>query len=533
MFNKFGEFNFNEKLYSFKDDFIKSKKYWIIYLILILLGSSSIMGIDNYLHPKMEIGIICLLSLLGVFCITYYQRHNNDKELYKITFIIILTFGIICSFLNPILYAPDEVEHFVRAEMITRGIFFPEYNTTPFLYEGSQQKGFYLTIQTTLDLIEDGKNTADTGWDEIIFKNASIFHTKNDLKPINNTLVKYPSAFAQNPFYGYVTPAIGIFLAKILNLNAIWLMWLGRLFNTTLYAILVSIAIKKTPILKIPLIVIACMPLTLFQSASISIDSLINGMGILIISYFLYMYNSNDKLNKKDLIIFSLMVILLGLCKITYFGFIFLLLIIPKQNFKSNKNYLYIISTIIFICIIAALWSKYFVTPGFSESFRGNYCINGNINVTQQFSYITAHKKEFLVALLSIPQYLEKDLIFNSWSLAFNTYNPIYLMFLGGICFFYPNPKIDIKSRIGALLILIIIYYGTYITFLLSWNPIGKLYPIEGVLPRYFLPELPLIPFIFGFNNNLSNKKEIDYYIIIIMLSFLSMMLISMVIKIY
>lgn len=228
---------FLEVISNFKSDLFKSKKYWILYVVLVLLAAFSMFGADNYAHPKMEIGIILLSSILGVFCITYFHGHNNDKELFKTAFIVILTFGIICSFLTPICLSPDEVEHFVRSEMTSRGEFIPIYENNTFL-----------TIQSTLDLIEDSKETVDTGFDRIHFENASIFKTDADTKPINNTLVEYPSAFAQNSFFGYLPQAIGMLVAKLFDLNAVWLLWLGRIFNVVLYASLVYIAMKKTPI---------------------------------------------------------------------------------------------------------------------------------------------------------------------------------------------------------------------------------------------------------------------------------------------
>ena len=68
---------FQEVISNFKSDLFKSKKYWILYVVLVLLASFSMFGVDNYAHPKMEIGIILLSSILGVFCITYFQKYHH------------------------------------------------------------------------------------------------------------------------------------------------------------------------------------------------------------------------------------------------------------------------------------------------------------------------------------------------------------------------------------------------------------------------------------------------------------------------
>lgn len=510
------DFDVTAELNDFKENLFKSKKYWIIFLVIIAFISLSLFGGKNYAHPKMEIIIIVLVSLLGIFTITYYQKHNSEKELYKTAFLIILLFGIICCLLIPICNGPDEVEHFVRSEMTSSGVIIPDYNNASFQ-----------TIQSTLDLIEKGKTTWATGFDAINRNDASIFNTNADTQPINYTLVKYPSAFAQNPFFGYLAPAIGMMIAKLFNLNAIWLLWLGRIFNILLYASLVSVAVKKVPILKVPMLVISLMPLLIFQASTVAIDSLINGLGILSVAYFFKMYKTPN-LDWKNIAKFSIIVLLMGLCKVTYFAFIFLLLFVPLNNFKEKKYYLYGLISIIALAIIALLWTKYYANPGFLQSFRSNYWAEKGINSTQQLSYILSHKKESVMTIFNLPQYFNADLLFR-----FETFNSIYLLFFGGVCLFYPHDRYNIKSRIGALLVCILIYVGTYLSFLLTWTPVGQLDPIIGVQQRYFLPILFLIPFILGLNHMKGDKGEMDSYLVVLSLSFISYMLIWFAVKVY
>ena len=517
---------FMHKLSIFKENIYKSKKYWIIYLALIIFASISMLGIKNYQQPLIEIALIIIVALLGIICISFYSNHNNNKQLYKFVFIVILTFGIVCSILSPICCAPDEVEHFVRSEMTSRGEFFPNY-----------ENGSYLTIQSTIDLINDSaKIDSDTGYYSVNGEHSSILKTDSDTKPINTTLVKFPSAFAQNPFYGYLPQAIGMFIAKLFNLNCIWLLWLGRIFNTLLYASLVAIAVKKTPILKIPLFIISVIPLSIFQCASLSIDSMVNGLGILTIAYFFYLYKSPDySLNKKHIIIFCILSLLLGLCKITYFIFIFLILFVPKQKFEEKRMYYKSIIYIAIIGILAILWIKFYVTPGTLNSFRGPHMELRNINPTAQLSFILSHPRDFLISMLEVPKlYFDTDLLFNSRIFGFNHFNSFYLMFLGTICLLYPKEEFDIKSRAGALVISTLLYFGTYVNFLFSWTPVSNLEAISGVQPRYFLPLFALFPFIFGINNNTNNNTyEIDFYLITIAITFLASMLLSLGIRIY
>ena len=79
--------NINKVLSEFKEGIINSKKYWIIYLAFILIAALSIMNIENFMNPKLEIITILILSLSGILCISHFHIHKSDKELYKTAFI--------------------------------------------------------------------------------------------------------------------------------------------------------------------------------------------------------------------------------------------------------------------------------------------------------------------------------------------------------------------------------------------------------------------------------------------------------------
>lgn len=506
---------------NFKDNLLTTNKYWI-YFILILLAYILYHFQDaNYQHPEMEIIAFIVLSLASIFVIVYFQSNSDDKNLYKTAFIIILVFGLIFSLASPICVGPDEVEHFIRSEMTSRGEFIPEY-----------VNGSYQTIQSCTDLIEDNKIHYDNGFDGMLGK-ATIFNTNTDTKPINHTLTEYPSAFAQNPFYGYLAPAIGILIAKLFNMNAIWMVWLGRMFNVVLYAGLSAIAIKKTPILKMPMLVFACIPLAIFLGATTSIDAFINGMGLVTMSYFFYMYKaSENELTKRHILTFTAFVILLGLAKLTCFAFILLLPLIPKGNFKNEKDY-YLNFVAIAVALAAAVaWTRIYANPGFLQSWRGNAWAIQNYNSTRQMDYILHHPTETVSELLKMPLHLPSAL---SFSRNFEDFFDImYIPFIVLTVFLYPKDTENIKSRIGALLVSLIFYVSTYVSFMLAWCEVGVLSNYYlGVQIRYFYPMLSLLPFIFNIRYLKARNQNLDSWIITAVLLFISFRVLKYIIPAY
>ena len=175
----------------------------------------------------------------------------------------------------------------------------------------------------------------------------SIFKTKEDTDKINTKRVDTNFTFGYNSFTGYIPQAIGIKIAELLNLNVAWLIWLGRICNLLFYTSVVSFAIKKTPRFKVPLALVAMLPMSVYMASSLSIDSSINALGLLAIAMFFKMYDSARDLNSitiKEILFFDMIVFLCAICKIPYIFLIFLLFLIPISKFINKKQYALITS---------------------------------------------------------------------------------------------------------------------------------------------------------------------------------------------
>ncbi|MBR0057834.1 MAG: DUF2142 domain-containing protein [Methanobrevibacter sp.] len=491
-----------------KDNILNTKKYWITFLFIILIGTLFLTKMENIHAPFKEIIFFILMALIGVIFLIITIEKNI--ELYKTAFCLLLIMGILFSVFTPVDSIPDEKEHFVRSEFMSGGVLVPESNN-----------GSYISIASVNDL-----------YDANSFKTIET----NTAGPINYSHVPENGAALQNPFYGYLPQGIGIFLAKLLSLDAFFMLILGRLFNSISYAGLVSLAIKKTPILKIPLFAMACLPLCLFQSFSVSIDSMINGLAIFLIAYFLYMYK-NKNLDKREIAIYSLTCLLLGLCKLPYLALILLLLLIPKNNFSNEKNYYFVFITPLILGIIGFSWYNLFASSAYLDSWRGFYMANSGVNATLQIKYASTHLAEFFSTMTS-SDYIY-DLLIGLSSFSYNEHvyinNSIAMllvMFIGGVCLFYPlDEKFSRKTRFGLLIISLIIFFAIYLIQFLTWTPVGNQL-IIGVQSRYFLPLLPLAPIIFNLNREKSDVN-LDNFVLTFSMCFISLAFLLMIFNFY
>ena len=466
------------------------KNYFLIFTVLTVLCTIFLFTKVNYSSPLKEIIILVITLIIGCISIASYIK---DKEIYKTAIIIIILFGLMCVFLSPIGSVSDEVEHLTRAEITSQGVLFPEYITQ------NNTQGF-LTIESTSNSVDRDKTIFETSW---------------DTKKINNTKVLANSAFQQNPFYVYIAQAIGVELAKVLNLNNIYLLWFARICNLLLYTGLCGIAIKKTPILKMPMTVMACFPLSIIQAASCSCDAFIFSFTLIVIAYLAHMYKSKDHtLTKKNILIYTILVLILGLSKVTFGALILLILIIPKNKFKNPNDYYLGIISIVLILSCLLCWSKFYAVDGITHSWRRGLFKQNHVNSAEQLSYMISSPQAIVTFLQignQLPVQVDALTRFYSEYPTFPLFDYIYIIFATLFVLFYPiKEKISRNRRIFIAFTIGIIILGTYIVQYLTWAPVGSTNLLDaGVVPRYFLPALVLLPLIFNINNKEIKNQEL------------------------
>ena len=529
-----------ENCSEFTSTLVNSKKYLIVYLIFITATCLSTVSAKNFADPRFEIAAFALVAILGVFCITYYFMHDSKEELYKVAFVIILCFGIITAFVVPIVDVSDELEHLTRAEITSQGVIFPhweggEHNLTQ-LY--NRTEGKYSNELNT----DVGFETIQSHMFFLNNREKTVFMTDGDTNVINKTPMLDGSSFEQNPFYGYIPQGIGVFIAKLFDMNVIWMLWLPRIFNLFTYALLILLAVKKAPVLKVPLLAVACIPISIYQAASVSIDSMIIGLALLTLAYFIYLYKSEPgSLDTKEVAIFCGLSLLLGLCKLPYLAFVFFILLVPRKNFKNEKIIRYMLLGIFIVSCIGVLWSSY-SEPALMHSWRSklNY-----MNPSLQLQFLMDHPFNILRFIRMIFTYT-LGITLNGFFNFFGAYSAnhyadhytfitvLIWIFLSLTLLFYPSDsKFSMKSKIGTLVILLMIYMGTCFIQLLTWADVGG--TNIGVSTRYFIPLFALLPIIIPFRIKRFDKYQgtFDKYAMICIIGFMATLILAFATKYY
>ena len=516
--------------------FIKSRKYWVIYLIFIAITCASTITSKNFQKPQFIIATFVIVAFVGMLCIAYYFMHDSSDELYKVAFVIIICFGLMSALIVPIVDISDELEHLTRAEITSQGVMFPHWvggeNNLTRLYNHTDEGQYSTALNTDV-----GFETSQSHMFFLHNLENTVFDTPDDTDKINKSTMLDGSAFEQNPFYGYLPQAIGIFIAKLFDMNVIWMLWMPRIFNLIFYAFLIALAVKIAPVLKVPLLAVACIPLSIFQAASVSIDSMIIGLGILTIAYFIYLYKS-ESLDARHVVAFCTLSLLLGLCKLPYLAFVFLILLVPRGNFRDKNVLRYMLLGILIVAVLGVLWSSY-SEPALMHSWRSrlNY-----VNPALQAEYLLDRPVRILSFMRMIFTYtlsITLNGLFNFFAAgSANHYSDHYTLitvflwiFLAFTLLFYPNKaKFDSKTSVGALVILLMVYVGTCFIQLLTWADVGK--TNIGVSARYFLPLFALLPIIVPFKLDRFSESY-DRYAMVFIIGFMATLILAFATKYY
>lgn len=445
---------------------------------------------------------------------------KNENRLIKslsrpecIFLILGLAFGLILIFVTPPYQVPDESTHFMRSYQLSEGKIL------------SLKRDGVVGGEIPLSILNIGTQfPVPFGADKkISFKNI-ISQFSNPLEKNKTTFASFPNTALYSPV-PYLPQTIGISIGKTLNLPIMYLFYLGRFVNLIVWLALIYCSIKMTPILKWGFVLIALMPMTVFQAASLSADAITVGLSFLFMAIILELLDKKNRADLRTKILIFLLAILITLSKQTYAFIPLMFFILPRKIIGSDKEYTRTI--ILFILLVASsflIWShfvKFLYIP-----------LQTYVNPNDQIAYIAQHPFWYMRFILSqamawfssidsrsiIGHLGWLDVPLPGWVVS--SYKIILIL-----TFIMEAKTIKIfnfiqRLLLGTILVLSILFIFT--VMYLTWNPIGS-GTIEGIQGRYFIPLLPLL-FILLYSDYFKTNKRIDpkyfvpIYLLIILL---------------
>lgn len=333
---------------------------------------------------------------------------------------------------------------------------------------------------------------------------------------------KVPTKISTVAAYNYIFMAMGIKIGKLLHLPFTMVYTLGRLFNMWSYILLVYFAIKKLPIGKYIMAVLALMPTPMFQAAVYSLDPVLTGFMYLGIAYLIAeLLDKNHKITIKN------GVILLGALgfgivpKAVYVPVMALGFLLPAEKFENKKQKI-VFRTANVICILGLL-ATFAIPMLFATESMGDVR-GGDVSVTGQISLILSQPLGYLKVWFDNMADVFWSYGFGAGSLgtlghlAVSTCVPMIGLLM---IFTIMTDNIDRSDKDLTLKQKTYIFFAAFLAVAFVWgsmylafNEVGSIF-IAGVQGRYFVPLLFIFYFLMRRKNIKNGMNPVNYHYIV------------------
>lgn len=454
---------------------------------------------------------ILFISLLIVILILIQPK-------YEILFsTLALLVGLIFMIIITPLSVPDEQVHYEAALQMSNYVLSDDYHTkiNADYVNYSHYYGHHNVSLGYVRLIEQFSRPLN--------KKAKTVDTFRDIEDIYTVY--------------FIPQTIGVFIGRLFEMNFLKTFYLGRLTNLLFYCLCVYIAIKKTPVNKLLLGLISCLPIFIQAAASNSYDCFINGLCLVNIGIlFKWMYQ-DEEINKYDYILAFIVCLVLAPAKYVYACLAPLFFLVPWKRYGSKWK------KIIFTLILCGpmlyqlvpillprfkdLFESLLSNPKIFNVVKADYFDNFSLEIEEEYfgepytlKYVLAHLKDTIMFVMFTVRYNLKPWFYGAIGGSLSgttlilphimTYSIIALLVTSSIRKEEESPTLITRFSIVTVSIIM----GLFIVggMLLYWTNIGDYY-IQGVQGRYFCPII--IYFFTIFNNKKINLPEkIDKYVI-------------------
>ncbi len=403
--------------------------------------------------------------------------------------------GILMVFLTPAFMVPDEPNHFYRAYQISELKFIPEVNNNRL---GGTLPHSLLDLQ--LKIWET--NGINLKMDKNLFNECLGI----SLKPKEKSFILFPNTSLYSPV-SYMPQAIGISIGRIFEAPPLVLVYLGRIFNLAFWISIIYFSLKIIPIYKWLFLMLALLPMSISQSASLSADVVVNGLSFLLIAFiFNLAFDLKANLGNREFVILLAIVVLLTLSKSIYFFLGLLYFIIPVKKAKTTKSYfiksfVLIISTVITLVLSSVIINNLTNQINPIEIFYGNVPGSPQINPGKQIQFIISDIGGFVkMVIKSFIWY--RDMAYKSfigilgWMnvLLYLKYYPfaVFILALTALLESKKTITINLFQRLIMLISFVGVIFLFSFTMYLSWTEVGG-EMVTNLQGRYFIPIVPLL----------------------------------------
>ena len=472
----------------------------------------------------------------------FFDGVFSGSKLPGLYFGIIMCLGILYMFVLAPLSAPDEVSHYISAyELSNRFLGLPGADEDGYIYIREEDDWIEDVNQEFRDWREEQKdaveNTADDAKEDqkgtpvilgqtlkeetykAIHDGGTVkketVHDESSEKMSGLCVSRQPSV--RTTPLAYVPQALGFTLARVLGLNSIALLYLGRFFNLLLFAAVGTLTIKCLPFGKNAFFGVSILPMSLHLAASLSYDVVILAGSGLFAAICLDLAYKAEKVSVKDVVLLACIMVVMGPCKMVYGAIAGFCLLIPVKKFGNWKKWTISAVAVLgsFLAAMAVVnlrtvamytqESDSYVAWAEEAGYSFAELIHQPVHVLQLFYNKVAWQGESLYSGMLGEALGNRDAVLNT---------PYLVILLLTVCLILLALKkpgeeivIKIKARLWIWFICLVIFGALMFSMLLAWTPKSS-NMVQGVQGRYMLPLLPI--FLLTLKNQKAVRTDTD-----------------------
>lgn len=446
-------------------------------------------------YPWMLLLFGMLLFAVLLLLLTQTERIWKIVRIERVFLLLALLGGIGFAVINPPSQESDGWEHYLRSIDVSYGNIL-----APFLN---------ITHQENVIIVPENVNSFQFQVIEPNLQMGSLYveNIKQMEFSTHSREMKYESIFVS---LFYLPQGLGLFLGRSLGLHMYGAVLLARLLNLFSYIGLTFFAIRWIPCHKNLLMLIALLPISLFQSASCSPDALLHGLSFLFLAVCLnFAYVTEVSLKMYHGLILGVLLSLLFLCKYIYIFMGLLVFLIPVTRFGGKREY----AKAFFLALIPLVSIIVLMLPSLTGSVQMSA---GHQEGMTQLQFVLSNPLAFVKMLIStfvnnFEFYVERLNVLGWLNYSLGPLTVVIPCFMTAVGIMDTNAAavnhITRKDRVLLLLAagscIAAMMLGLYISDG-RINPVGS-GNILGVQGRYFIPMLALI-FIAFSSKKLSNQ---------------------------
>ncbi len=440
-----------------------------------------------------------LLALLSCAVITtgYLLIMVLNVKLSVVISVMLFSLGVIYAIVFPPRAAPDEDVHIHTAYYYSNVLL------------GIENEGT-LTMRAG-DLIEI------PAADELsVFSYQQV---ANDIfKPCPDTsLVATEARLALGePFWIYIPTTLGVTIARLIGVNFITLIFIGRLFNLAVFSVMMGFAVGVVPKYKQIIAVVAMLPSVVHLASTFSYDGLVIALATIFVSLCLNIAMQEKAVKKRQIAVMAVLGFLFAPMKVVYIFVVGFCRIIPINLFKNKISYYLSLISVLVAATIG--WLNRFVsTSAFATTWEDVENAPPPVidYVEREFysiSYLLSHPQDALKVFFNTIQ--ENSWVYISQLVGGEMGEPILselymwpplvfvlllILLMSTLIKPEDTPILSpFKKLIASICMLCVC--GALLMAIFTWTP-TRYTILWGLQGRYFLPILPL--FLFTIQNGL------------------------------